>query len=201
MSACYRVCVLPCLSVTCLRVTVSECYRVCVLPCLRVSLSACYRVTMSACYHVTVSACYRVCMLLCLRVTVSACYHVTVSACYRVCVLPCLCVTVSVCYRVSVCYCVCFCFSFVGHSLGNLIIRSALTRPAMAPLLPRLYTMLSLSGPHLGTLYNSSGLVNMGESVSQSPQAPTVKWQAPIARVETGCQLLGFICSFNIMFL
>lgn len=52
--------------------------------------------------------------------------------------------------------------SFVGHSLGNLIIRSALGRPEMAPLLPKLYTFLSLSGPHLGTLYNSSGLVNMG---------------------------------------
>lgn len=53
--------------------------------------------------------------------------------------------------------------SFVGHSLGNIIIRSALTRPQMKFLLPRLHTFLSLSGPHLGTLYNSSGLVNMGK--------------------------------------
>lgn len=53
--------------------------------------------------------------------------------------------------------------SFVGHSLGTIIIRSALTRPQMRPLLPKLHTFLSLSGPHLGTLYNSSGLVNMGE--------------------------------------
>lgn len=52
--------------------------------------------------------------------------------------------------------------SFVGHSLGNIIIRSALTRPQLKFLLPRLHTFLSLSGPHLGTLYNSSGLVNMG---------------------------------------
>ncbi|XP_032776599.2 LOW QUALITY PROTEIN: protein FAM135A [Daphnia magna] len=52
--------------------------------------------------------------------------------------------------------------SFVGHSLGTIIIRSALTRPQMRPLLPKLHTFLSLSGPHLGTLYNSSGLVNMG---------------------------------------
>ncbi|XP_044749624.1 protein FAM135A [Coccinella septempunctata] len=52
--------------------------------------------------------------------------------------------------------------SFVGHSLGNIIIRSALTRPKLRFLLPRLHTFLSLSGPHLGTLYNSSGLVNMG---------------------------------------
>lgn len=52
--------------------------------------------------------------------------------------------------------------SFVGHSLGNIIIRSALTRPQMKFLLPRLHTFLSLSGPHLGTLYNRSGLINMG---------------------------------------
>ncbi|XP_024082502.1 uncharacterized protein LOC106663063 [Cimex lectularius] len=52
--------------------------------------------------------------------------------------------------------------SFVGHSLGNIIIRAAISRPQFKHLLPRLYTFLSLSGPHLGTLYNNSGLVNMG---------------------------------------
>lgn len=54
--------------------------------------------------------------------------------------------------------------SFIGHSLGTIIIRSALTRPQLRPLLPRLHTFLSLSGPHLGTLYNTSGLVNAGKS-------------------------------------
>ncbi|KAL3869417.1 hypothetical protein ACJMK2_042101 [Sinanodonta woodiana] len=52
--------------------------------------------------------------------------------------------------------------SFVGHSLGNIIIRSALPRQELKHLIPKMHTMLSLSGPHLGTLYNSSGLVNMG---------------------------------------
>ncbi|CAH2039444.1 unnamed protein product, partial [Iphiclides podalirius] len=52
--------------------------------------------------------------------------------------------------------------SFVGHSLGTIIIRSALARPQMKPYLGKLHTFLSLSGPHLGTLYNSSGLVNAG---------------------------------------
>lgn len=52
--------------------------------------------------------------------------------------------------------------SFVGHSLGNIIVRAAIGRPQLKHLLPRLYTFLSLSGPHLGTLYNNSGLVNMG---------------------------------------
>lgn len=73
--------------------------------------------------------------------------------------------------------------SFVAHSLGTIIVRSALSRPQMRPLLPRLHTFLSLSGnfeknlkrlsnltlillgPHLGTLYNSSGLVNMGKAI------------------------------------
>ncbi|XP_048763051.2 protein FAM135A-like isoform X3 [Ostrea edulis] len=52
--------------------------------------------------------------------------------------------------------------SFVGHSLGNLIIRSVISLPKLSHLVPKLYTFLSLSGPHLGTLYNNSGLVNMG---------------------------------------
>ncbi|KAL5290309.1 FAM135B family protein [Megaselia abdita] len=52
--------------------------------------------------------------------------------------------------------------SFVAHSLGTIIVRSALSRPQLRHLLPKLHTFLSLSGPHLGTLYNSSGLVNMG---------------------------------------
>lgn len=55
-----------------------------------------------------------------------------------------------------------FC-SFIGHSLGNLIIRSVVCSQKFSHLIPKLYTFLSLSGPHLGTLYNSSGLVNMGK--------------------------------------
>ena len=56
-----------------------------------------------------------------------------------------------------------FSYSFIGHSLGNLIIRSVLTRPRFKYYLNRLHTFLSLSGPHLGTLYNSSALVNTGK--------------------------------------
>nr|CAH18110.1 hypothetical protein [Homo sapiens] len=52
--------------------------------------------------------------------------------------------------------------SFIGHSLGDLIIRSVLTRPRFKYYLNKLHTFLSLSGPHLGTLYNSSALVNTG---------------------------------------
>lgn len=52
--------------------------------------------------------------------------------------------------------------SFVGHSLGNLIIRAAVSDEHFQRYRPLLYTYLSLSGPHLGTLFNTSGLVNAG---------------------------------------
>ncbi|XP_041106035.1 protein FAM135A-like [Polyodon spathula] len=52
--------------------------------------------------------------------------------------------------------------SFIGHSLGNVIIRSVVARPRFKCYLNKLHTFLSLSGPHLGTLYNSSALVNTG---------------------------------------
>ncbi|CAB1350957.1 unnamed protein product, partial [Coregonus sp. 'balchen'] len=52
--------------------------------------------------------------------------------------------------------------SFIGHSLGNVIIRSVLTRPRFRCYLIKLHTFLSLSGPHLGTLYSNSTLVSTG---------------------------------------
>ena len=55
--------------------------------------------------------------------------------------------------------------SFIGHSLGNLIVRSAVAHDDFKPFVSKLHTYLSLSGPHLGTLYNSSGLINMGNLV------------------------------------
>lgn len=52
--------------------------------------------------------------------------------------------------------------SFVGHSLGNLVVRATVAHPRFERYRTLLHTYLSLSGPHLGTLFNSSGLVNMG---------------------------------------
>lgn len=52
--------------------------------------------------------------------------------------------------------------SFVGHSLGNLVVRATISHQRFEKYHSKLYTYLSLSGPHLGTLFNSSGLVNMG---------------------------------------
>ncbi|XP_063712196.1 protein FAM135B-like isoform X2 [Symsagittifera roscoffensis] len=57
--------------------------------------------------------------------------------------------------------------SFIGHSLGALIIRAALAKPAMHKYHDRLYTYLSLAGPHLGTGYQNSKLVSAGMWVFQ----------------------------------
>ncbi|TVU26745.1 hypothetical protein EJB05_29305 [Eragrostis curvula] len=52
--------------------------------------------------------------------------------------------------------------SFVGHSIGNVILRSALTEPKLQPFLKDLYTYMSISGPHLGYWYSSNSLFNSG---------------------------------------
>ncbi|XP_027917094.1 protein FAM135B-like isoform X3 [Vigna unguiculata] len=52
--------------------------------------------------------------------------------------------------------------SFVGHSIGNLIIRTALTESIMEPYLRYLQTYVSISGPHLGYMYSSNSLFNSG---------------------------------------
>ncbi|KAG8491923.1 hypothetical protein CXB51_015287 [Gossypium anomalum] len=52
--------------------------------------------------------------------------------------------------------------SFVGHSIGNVIIRTTLAESAMEPYLRFLHTFVSLSGPHLGYLYSSNSLFNSG---------------------------------------
>ncbi|KAK4276942.1 hypothetical protein QN277_015029 [Acacia crassicarpa] len=52
--------------------------------------------------------------------------------------------------------------SFVGHSIGNLIIRTAIADSAMEPFLGHLHTYVSVSGPHLGYLYSSNSLFNSG---------------------------------------
>ncbi|KAL1120001.1 hypothetical protein V6Z11_D01G140900 [Gossypium hirsutum] len=52
--------------------------------------------------------------------------------------------------------------SFVGHSIGNIIIRAALAESTMEPYLRFLHTYVSLSGPHLGYLYSSNSLFKSG---------------------------------------
>ncbi|KAK9665800.1 hypothetical protein RND81_14G137500 [Saponaria officinalis] len=52
--------------------------------------------------------------------------------------------------------------SFVGHSIGNVIIRTSLADNIMEPYLRFLHTYVSVSGPHLGYLYSSNSLFNSG---------------------------------------
>ncbi|KAL5071249.1 hypothetical protein RYX36_022136 [Vicia faba] len=52
--------------------------------------------------------------------------------------------------------------SFVGHSIGNLIIRTSIADSMMEPFLRYLHTYVSVSGPHLGYLYSSNSLFNSG---------------------------------------
>lgn len=50
--------------------------------------------------------------------------------------------------------------SFIGHSLGGLIIRSAL--PHLHTMKDKMHLYISFSSPHLGYMQNSSKLVNAG---------------------------------------
>lgn len=50
--------------------------------------------------------------------------------------------------------------SFIGHSLGGIIIRAAL--PHLVHYKDKFYTYMSLSSAHLGYMYNSGKLFNAG---------------------------------------
>jgi hypothetical protein len=50
--------------------------------------------------------------------------------------------------------------SFVGHSMGGIIIRSALSY--IKNLHPYLYSYMSFSSPHLGYIYEPSKLIQAG---------------------------------------
>jgi len=50
--------------------------------------------------------------------------------------------------------------SFIGHSIGGLIIRAAL--PHLAEFAPKFFTYISLGSPHLGYMYNTNKLFDAG---------------------------------------
>jgi len=50
--------------------------------------------------------------------------------------------------------------SFIGFSLGCVIVRAALASVALKPYLPYMYTFLSLSGPHCGNMFSTSFVVD-----------------------------------------
>ena len=50
--------------------------------------------------------------------------------------------------------------SFIGHSLGGLIIRASLEH--LQEFSDKMYTYMSLSTPHLGYMYTSSKIIEAG---------------------------------------
>ena len=52
--------------------------------------------------------------------------------------------------------------SFIGHSAGSIITRTALTAPVFAPYLPKLHAFISLSSSHCGNLFVPSTLISGG---------------------------------------
>ncbi|XP_077971040.1 protein FAM135A-like isoform X2 [Styela clava] len=71
--------------------------------------------------------------------------------------------------------------SFIGHSLGCLLIRSTVAHDRMRHLQSRFYTFLSFSGPHLGTIFNNSALVNTGLWLIQ-------KWKKSACLLQLACK-------------
>jgi len=52
--------------------------------------------------------------------------------------------------------------SFIGHSAGSMIIRTALASPVFRPYLPKLHTFVSLSSSHCGNVFVPSTLISGG---------------------------------------
>ncbi len=52
--------------------------------------------------------------------------------------------------------------SFVGHSLGSVMIRAALMNENLKCLRNKLHLFLSLASPHIGNLFSESQLVSTG---------------------------------------
>lgn len=50
--------------------------------------------------------------------------------------------------------------SFIGHSMGGIIIRSAL--PHLEKYKDKMFTFITLSSPHLGYMYNASKIISTG---------------------------------------
>jgi alpha-beta hydrolase superfamily lysophospholipase len=64
-------------------------------------------------------------------------------------------------YIISFCPASCLSkISFIGHSLGGLIIRAAL--PHLSEYSQKFFTYMSLSSPQLGQMYNKSSMIDAG---------------------------------------
>mmetsp|Transcript_2621 Transcript_2621/g.6117 ORF Transcript_2621/g.6117 Transcript_2621/m.6117 type:complete len:829 (-) Transcript_2621:44-2530(-) len=76
--------------------------------------------------------------------------------------------------------------SFVCHSIGSVILRSALTRKEMAEFLPNLHSLLSMSSPHLGSRAMKSTLVKYGLWAMRHWRKASALGQLSMADVEYG---------------
>jgi pimeloyl-ACP methyl ester carboxylesterase len=52
--------------------------------------------------------------------------------------------------------------SFIGHSMGGVVIRKAVEHPRLEALRRRFHVYISLASPHLGAVFGESGLVSTG---------------------------------------
>lgn len=62
--------------------------------------------------------------------------------------------------------------SFIGHSLGGLVIRAAL--PLLAPFKSKFYTYMSLGTPHMGFIHTNSFLVSTGLKILKAWTSSTI---------------------------
>jgi triacylglycerol esterase/lipase EstA (alpha/beta hydrolase family) len=64
-------------------------------------------------------------------------------------------------YIISFCPASCLSkISFIGHSLGGIVIRASL--PHLSEYSSKFFTYMSLSSPHIGQMYNKSSIVDIG---------------------------------------
>ena len=61
--------------------------------------------------------------------------------------------------------------TFVGHSMGNLIVRSCLCTDQFASLLTALHCFVSISGPHLGFTFNNNRIQGTGMRLLRMAQS------------------------------
>lgn len=54
--------------------------------------------------------------------------------------------------------------TFIGHSLGGIIVRAAL--PYLSEFSNQMHSFMTLSSPHLGYMYNSSKIIDAGKIIN-----------------------------------
>eukprot|EP01063_Lacrimia_lanifica_P022225 TRINITY_DN29887_c0_g1_i1.p2 TRINITY_DN29887_c0_g1~~TRINITY_DN29887_c0_g1_i1.p2 ORF type:complete len:917 (+),score=363.52 TRINITY_DN29887_c0_g1_i1:198-2948(+) len=85
--------------------------------------------------------------------------------------------------------------SFVGHSMGCLVVRAALQAEMFRPYLPHLHTFLSLTGPHLGVPVHERGAIGCAfgfiSSVQRSQNIREMRLDAPFLHSLSSTDFIG----------